>query len=799
MPVALFIVAAVFLAALVPSAAAATIGVALRAQDQPALEPTDVAGLVPAAGWNDVALPGWELDARQARFTATLRDDAGAPAATLSSTLRSAGVYADRQAPPPTSPDQVLMRSWLSFDISGDFVSPDDTGGLVIDGLRDDFVSVGYDLLVYVDGPTTDRAQDVILTLDDGRRLRGRAWDHGRFDGRFVVASDRLAPSNVVAFRDLHSRTVTLQVDAETQRGAINGLQLVRVDHPQPPLIRRFTVADRDLRPGEATSLSWDVRGAGRITIEGEGRTRKSRQASGSLELVPTASGTWTLTARGDHGTATASVEIRVGPDRPNVVVFLVDDMGFADTSEPFWLDEDGTELRTDLNDRYRTPSLEAFADQGVKFTDTYAMPVCSPARASLLTGQISARHHITLWTPPSLNQAPDDIRKDQHALPPRWRWEGLDEHDVVLPRLLQQAGYTTIHVGKGHLGPQGTFGARPENLGFDVNIAGSGIGMPGSYYASAGFGRDLFHVPGLDRWHGTDAYLTDVLTDATADALRAAVDEGAPFFLYMSEYAVHSPRDADPKYLSHYADLPAEEAAFATQVEGMDANFGRILALLEELGVARDTLVFFLSDNGSDSPLPNWNKRPRVSNCAPLRGKKSMRYEGGTRVPMVIGWAHPDDRAPFQQALPIPPGSVVRDIVGIHDLFPTILGVAGVQGVDSPDGVDLAPYLRGEPGHHRPQEMVMHFPHWRRNPAWSWLRQGDWKLIYDYEHDRWELFDLASDISESRNLAADRPDLVHRLGTRMVELLDEAGAQYPVDADSGQPLRPVLPDGGPS
>ncbi len=791
--------ALLLLTLLVSPARAATISVDFHAQDQPGLGPAAVAGLIPATGWNDLSLPAWELDAGQASFTATLSDESGQPAATLHSTLQSAGVYADRQATAPATADGQMMRSWLAFDVAGDFVAPDDAGALTIDNLDTRFVAAGYDLLVYVDGSPTDRVQQVILTTDDGTELRGRAWDHGSFDGHYQLSTDRLAPSNVVAFRDLHGGSLTLQLDAEAQRAAINGLQIVSTDQPQPPVVRSFNVSDRDLRPGQAATLSWDVRSAKKVSIEGDGRTYRSRQAQGSLDVTPAGSGTWTLTAEGHDGQASAALSLTVGPPRPNIVIFLVDDMGFADTSEPFWLDAEGKEQRTDLNDRYRTPSLEAFADQGVKFTDTYAMPVCSPARASLLTGAISARHHITLWTPPSLNQAPDDIHKDQHALPPRWRWEGLDQGDVLLPRLLQQAGYTTIHVGKGHLGPQGTFGSRPENLGFDINIGGSGIGMPGSYYARAGFGSDLFHVPGLDRWHGTDAYLTDVLTDATADALRGAIDDGAPFFLYMSEYAVHSPRDADDKYLARYKDLPEEEAAFATQVEGMDANFGRLLALLEELGVARDTFVVFVSDNGSDSPLPNWNKLPRVSNCTPLRGKKSMRYEGGTRVPMVIGWAHPDDSAPLQQALPMPRGSVVRDIVGIVDLFPTTLAVAGAQGIDSPDGVDLSPYLRGEPGHHRPQEMVMHFPHWRRNPAWSWLRQGDWKLIYDYEVDRWELFDLATDIGESKNLAKDRPDLVQRLGLRMVELLDEAGAQYPVDADSGEPLRPALPDAGPS
>ena len=192
----------------------------------------------------------------------------------------------------------------------------------------------------------------------------------------------------------------------------------------------------------------------------------------------------------------------------PNIVVFLVDDMGVMDTSVPFLTDEAGEPKRYPLNDFYRTPNMERLADRGIRFNHFYAMSVCSPTRVSIMTGQNAARHRTTNWiNPDQNNRGPFG--------PPEWDWRGLDRSDVTLPRLLQAAGYRTIHVGKGHFGPRTSEGAEPKNLGFDVNVAGCSIGAPASYYGMKNYGngpKKASHaVPHLQRYHGTETFLTEV------------------------------------------------------------------------------------------------------------------------------------------------------------------------------------------------------------------------------------------------------------------------------------------------
>ncbi|QQL43947.1 sulfatase-like hydrolase/transferase [Sulfuriroseicoccus oceanibius] len=488
---------------------------------------------------------------------------------------------------------------------------------------------------------------------------------------------------------------------------------------------------------------------------------------------------------------ALASVSAEV--ERPNLLVFLVDDMGVMDTSLPFLADKDGQPKRYPLNERYRTPSMERMGEQSLRFSRFYAHSVCSPSRISLITGQGSARHRTTTWVNPF---------QDNGELP-GWNWVGPDEQSVTLPRLLQSAGYRTIHCGKAHFGPVGKPGEDPLVVGFDVNIAGCSWGQPGSYYGERNYGEGRRHaVPGLDAYHGSDTFLTEALTLEMKSAIAASVRDGKPFFAHMSHYALHAPFESDPRFAANYASLggSAHAKAFATLVEGMDKSLGDLIDHLEQLGVAEETLIVFLGDNGTDAPIGGLEE---VACAAPLRGKKGTRFEGGTRAPLMIGWAKLDADHPVQRKFPVRVGLESNTFATINDLFPTLLEVAGVKSPDGHvvDGESLADLLAGNVvKRSAPKEFLMHFPH-RHNSSWfTSLHQGEWKLIYNYRKpaaQRYELYHLAEDPSESRNLAAQQPEKLKLLVERMVVLLNESDAVLARDANSGEAVLPVVPGGG--
>jgi len=486
--------------------------------------------------------------------------------------------------------------------------------------------------------------------------------------------------------------------------------------------------------------------------------------------------------------------------DRPNIVVFLVDDMGVMDTSLPFLTDAEGAPQRYPLNDYYRTPNMERLASRGVRFSNFYAMSVCSPTRISIMTGQNAARHHATNWiNPRSNNGGPQG--------PPDWNWQGLRADSVTLPRLLAEAGYRTIHVGKGHFGPDDTAGAEPLNLGFEVNVGGASFGAPGSYYGRANYGlgtrREHHAVPHLAEYHGTDTYLTEALTIEAKRRVREAVEADEPFYLYMSHYAVHAPFEADARFAAHYADSgkPKPAQAFATLIEGMDKSLGDLLDQLDSLGVANNTLVFFLGDNGSDAPLGDPHE---VACAAPLRGKKGAHYEGGMRVPFIAAWAQADRNNPHQQRLRIPAGAIQSQVANVTDLFPTITSVVAV---DPPadhvvDGASIATLLAGQRDETRAESFLMHYPHApHRSDYFTCYRDGDWKVIYHYvpseasEDSHYQLYNLADDPFESINLAASRPKKLHAMMQSLAATLERHEAQYPVSTKPGEtPLKPKVP-----
>lgn len=479
----------------------------------------------------------------------------------------------------------------------------------------------------------------------------------------------------------------------------------------------------------------------------------------------------------------------------PNIIVFLVDDMGLMDTSVPFLTDTSGSPLTHSLNSYYRTPNMEQLAKQGIRFTNFYAHSVCSPTRASILTGQNAARHGTTNWIRSESNNrtafGPED-----------WNWKGLTKSSVTLPRILQQAGYTTIHVGKAHFGPFDSDGENPLNLGFDINVAGSSIGHPGSYYGTEGFGHIKGQkeraVPDLVSYHGQDIFLTEALTLEAKTLISEAVKAKKPFFLHMAHYAVHAPFHSDPRFAEHYKDSGKSQKAqaYATLIEGIDKSLGDILQHVKELGLDENTLILFLGDNGSDAPLPS---ERGYSSSVPLKGKKGNHWEGGMRVPFIASWVSPDQTALNQAKTPIASNSVQLQQGTILDIFPTLLQVAQI---DSPvehvlDGFDLHHQLRGEQNTDRHERFLNHFPHGdHRSNYFTSLVQSDWKLIYHYPIEsavHYELYHLKNDPFETNNLAESNPQQLKIMMKALSDQMDQFGALYP--EKEGQTLGLVMPE----
>jgi arylsulfatase A-like enzyme len=476
---------------------------------------------------------------------------------------------------------------------------------------------------------------------------------------------------------------------------------------------------------------------------------------------------------------------------RPNVVLFLVDDMGWQDTSVPFH-----TEV-TDFNRRYRTPHMEQLAKAGMKFTQAYACSVCSPTRVSLMTGLNAARHRVTNWT--LRKNASNDRGHPQLAFP-LWNVNGLSPepdiertvHAKALPAYLREAGYRTIHVGKAHFGAIGTPGSDPRNVGFDVNIAGHAAGGPGSFLGKQNFsavwrrGDRVWDVPGLESYHGKDIFLTEALTIEANKAVDQAVADDKPFFLYMSHYAVHVPFAVDSRFYKKYRDegLDHTEAMYAAMVEGMDKSLGDILANVKRHGLSDETIVLFMSDNGGLSAHGRGGK-PHTHN-KPLSSGKGSAHEGGVRVPMIVSWPGVTEA-----------GSVCRQPVIIEDFFSTILEMAGVTSVEQIGGVidgrSFVKLLRSEQDESREDRpLVWHFPNnWGpKGPGIgpsSAIRLGDWKLIYYHQSQQYELFNLAEDLGEQTNLVEQQRDVRDHLAGELAKYLVSVEAQMPIIKATGE------------
>ena len=499
----------------------------------------------------------------------------------------------------------------------------------------------------------------------------------------------------------------------------------------------------------------------------------------------------------------------------PNIVFFLVDDMGWQDTSVPFHTE------RTPFNDHFRTPNMERMARSGVCFTNAYSAPVCSPTRTSIMIGQSPVRHHVTNWTLlPGKDQSGETKRLRS---PCGWRLEGLQPDAPTLPMLLRRFGYRTIHCGKAHWGVHGTPGSNPLNLGFDVNIAGHAAGAPAGYQGQEFYGNDEngaytppWGVPGLEKYHGTDTHLTDALTIEALAEIEKSVTASKPFYLYMAHYVVHVPIQEHRPYVDNYRGkrykeigepIPEDEACYASMVQGMDASLGAILDKLRDLNVARDTLVLFYSDNGGLSAHCR-GMTPRGTGTDthnwPLREGKASAYEGGTRVPAIVSWASIDDNAPLQRRIVISGGSRQATPIICEDIVPSVLHWAGAYELACElkglDGRDITPLLDAETAGDQDRALLFHYPHkWGPEgdngyQPHSSIRIAEWKAIYFYEPRKWELYNLSQDIGETKDLAAERPDILCRLASRMRASHAELEAQYPTVKATGEPEPPVWP-----
>lgn len=419
---------------------------------------------------------------------------------------------------------------------------------------------------------------------------------------------------------------------------------------------------------------------------------------------------------------------------RPNIVLFLIDDLGWRD-------------LSCQGSTFYRTPHIDRLAQQGARFTDAYAAcAVCSPTRAAILTGKYPARLLLTDWLPSGRWNPKAKLREGRFV-------RALPVEEVTLAEALREAGYRTASIGKWHLGSEPF--SLPEHHGFDINIGGNGNGAPGDYFFPY---QGDWKIPttGLRaKWNvladgKPGQYLTDRLTDEAVKFIQDSRDQ--PFFLYFPHYGVHTPLQAKQQMIARYEQVPEGDRqgkpVYAAMVESIDQSVGRVLATLKELSLLDNTVVIFTSDNGGFY---------KATSNAPLRANKGAYYEGGIRVPLIVKWPGV-----------IEPGQIIDEPVTSSDLYPTCLAAAGESQRPNQhcDGVNLLPLFRGQESLGR-DAIFWHYPHYNRHPSSvpsSVIRKGDWKLIESFDPKGIELYNLDEDLSESRNLATQKPELVNQL-----------------------------------
>ena len=444
---------------------------------------------------------------------------------------------------------------------------------------------------------------------------------------------------------------------------------------------------------------------------------------------------------------------------RPNVVFILADDLGWRDLSGA------GSSF-------YESPSIDRIAAEGMRFTQGYATcQVCSPSRASIMTGKLPARLHITDWIGAA---AGTDWKRNTRLLPARYEHH-LPHEETTVAEAFREAGYRTFFAGKWHLGGEGSL---PEDHGFEFNRGGHEKGSPpGGFFAP-------YNNPYLSDGPAGES-LPRRLGRETAQFIEQHRDE--PFFACLAFYSVHAPlqttKELWQKYRVKAAALPApphrflidrtlpvrqvqDNPVYAGMIEAMDAAVGDVLAALDRLGLADHTIVVFTSDNGGVSAGDG-----KATSNLPLRGGKGRQWEGGIREPYYIKWPGV-----------VPAGASCDVPVTGTDFYPTLLEMAGLPARPAQhlDGVSLVPLLRGGTIPTRP--LLWHYPHYGNQggePS-AIIRDGDWKLIHYYEDGRDELYDLAHDPGEQHDQHSVQPGRTQGLRSRLMQWLRDVDATMP-------------------
>ena len=459
---------------------------------------------------------------------------------------------------------------------------------------------------------------------------------------------------------------------------------------------------------------------------------------------------------------------------KPNVILFLVDDLGYTDLSFT------GSTF-------YETPNLDALAKRGVFFDNAYAAnPVCSPTRASVLTGKYPSRIGLTNHSGSSGARGP------KYLLEPPAVKGNMPAKDITLAEAFKKNGYTTAHVGKWHLQAHHQKGTEhyPENHGFDLNVAGHKMGQPGSFlFPYKSKQHPSTNVPGLGDGKSGD-YLTDVLTDQAIDFIENKKDN--PFFLNFWFYTVHTPLGAKPEKLKKYqqkaktmgldkkgspgipihqsfADSRQDNPTYAAMVESLDENIGRVLATLDRLKLRDNTILLFFSDNGG---LSTGGSQSSVTSILPNKAGKAWVYEGGIRVPLIMNYPG------LTQS-----GRTISEPVISNDFYPTLLDLAGLplEPKQHVDGLSLKPLLRKQ--RLGREALYFHYPHYHHinsmGPSGA-IRMGDYKLVIKYEDSSTELYNLANDRGETVNLASKKAGLVKHMKKKFDQWIASTGSLMP-------------------
>jgi len=444
----------------------------------------------------------------------------------------------------------------------------------------------------------------------------------------------------------------------------------------------------------------------------------------------------------------------------PNIVFFLVDDLGYSDVG-------------CYGSDYYQTPNIDKLTEEGMRFTNAYAAScVCSPTRASILSGKYPGRSHITMAIPikgyARIKGGEGTPLKDADYT------MNMPLEEITIAEALKNAGYATASIGKWHVCEDSAY--FPEYQGFDMNVGGSGRGHSANYfYPYDGKWRMAEGHP-LIEWNTLPdgepgEYLTDRLTEEGLNFMEN--NKNRPFFLYLSHYAVHTPIQAKENLISKYSGIEPDSIKghvhpkYAAMIESVDQSMEAVVKKLEELKLTENTIIVFTSDNGGHG---------RWTSNYPLRGNKGNFYEGGIRVPLIFKW-------PGKIA-----SSTISEIPVIStDFYSTLLDMAGLplKPEQHKDGVSLWPLLKGSPSLER-DAIYWHFPNYigtgHPNPATpcSVIRSGEWKLIERFESGECELYNLQLDLAEKNDLADEMPEKVEELKKMLAKWRKDVNAQMP-------------------